>query len=180
MFSLCGAGPRAPRSSLGHALANLEVLTSTHVSCVTCVTCCQNTPHGLSELDLSVNSRGLGKKTGNFSKVRRAHARRVNLSQHQMATPQPSDVTTSDGNPPAIRWRARRRQPPRPHARPRLVHFQSRTGPPHPCGGLLHFMVLYLLTRPVDKRPQFALLTTLRAGLDQLVKTGPFGCAPSA
>jgi hypothetical protein len=115
-----------------------------------------------------VNSKGLGKKTGNFQKVHRAHARRVNLSQHQMATPQPSDVTTSDGNPPAIRWRARRRQPPRPNARPRLVFFQSRTGPPHPCGGSLHLRAFYLLTRPLVINSVFDFFTTLTAGLDQL------------
>ncbi len=93
-----------------------------------------------------------------------------------MATPQPSDATTSDGNPPAIRWRARRRQPPRPNARPRLDLFQSRTGPPHPCGGLLHLRSFYLLTRPTDKRRQFTFPTTLGAGLDQLVKSGSFAC----
>ena len=50
------------------------------------------------------------------------------------------------------------------------------TGPPHPCGGSLHFTVLYLLTRAVDKPRQLTSKVTLRAGLDQLAKFGPFVC----
>src|SRR6476659_168728 len=90
----------------------------------------------------------------------------------------------SDDNPPVIRWRARRRQPPRPNARPRLDLFQSRTGPPHSCGGSLHLRAFYLLTRPADKAALFAFSAALGAGLDQLVKPGSFAllrlalCAP--
>jgi hypothetical protein len=48
------------------------------------------------------------------------------------------------------------------------------TGPPHPCGGSLHFTALYLLTRGRDKTWGIRGFATLRAGLDQLAPSGPF------
>ena len=124
---------------MGHTLANLEVLTSTHVSCVAPVTTSLARPIPPTERVLSVESGRLGKKPGNFQNLHRARPRRVNLSQHQVATPQPSDATTPDDNPPVIRWRARRRQPPRPECETATGSLPIANRPPAFVRGVLTF-----------------------------------------
>jgi|SwirhisoilCB3_FD_contig_121_816_length_656_multi_4_in_0_out_0_3 hypothetical protein len=57
-----------------HTLANLEVLTSTHVSCVAPVTTPPGPPILPTRLFLSVKSNVLGKKPSNFKNLLHAHA----------------------------------------------------------------------------------------------------------
>src|SRR3954451_2731747 len=164
----------------GAVVANLEGLTSTHVSCVTHVTTPFGAAKALGKGVLSVNPTRLGKEPGQFPES--ALRARVTCKLESTSDGNPPAVRCQHrmANPPAIRWRARRRQPPRPNARPRLDLFHSRTGPPHSCGGSLLLPPPYLLTRLRRQSPAFTVFPALRTGLDQSGSVGPFGRGPGA